>query len=45
MLLRLEDERSKNKKKVLDELLEYHKSELKDNFVVVTEEDVRIIEM
>ena len=45
VLLRLEDERSKNKKKVLDELLEYHKSELKDNFVVVTEEDVRIIDM
>ena len=45
VLLRLDDERSKNKKRVLKEVLEHHKGELKDNFVVVTEEDIRIIEI
>ncbi len=45
ILLRLDDERSENKKNVLKELLKYHRNELKDNFVVVTEEDIRIVEM
>ncbi len=45
IFLRLDDERPENKKKVLRSLFKYHIDELENNFVVVTEEIVRIIEM
>ena len=43
VLLRLEDERPKNKIAVLEKLLDLYSDKLKDNFVVVTEKNVRII--
>lgn len=43
ILLRLADERSQNKIHVLGELLKNHLNDLPGNFVVVTENNVRII--
>jgi len=44
ILLRLEDERSKNKIAVLQHLLESYSDKLVNNFIIVTEKTVRIIE-
>ena len=44
ILLRLEDERYKNKIAVLQRILDLHSDKLANNFTVVTEETVRIIE-
>jgi len=41
VLLRLDDERGRNKIKVLDRLLEKYSANLKGQFVVVTERQVR----
>jgi len=41
ILLRLEDERSRNKIDVMRKLLANHSENLPDNFVVVTEERIR----
>ena len=41
VLLRLDDERAKSKIEVLDRLLRSHASRLSDQFVVVTEKNVR----
>jgi predicted nuclease of predicted toxin-antitoxin system len=41
VLLRLDDERSQNKIAVLNDLLKKYKKELVDQFVVVTEKQVR----
>lgn len=43
ILLRLDDERSKNKVAVLDKLFRGYFSEFLENFVVVTEKSVRVI--
>ena len=43
ILLRLEDERNKNKIEVISRLLEQYADQLPGNFVVVTETNVRII--
>jgi len=43
ILLRLDDERSKNKIEVLRKLIQYHIDDLLENFVVVTEKTVRVI--
>ena len=43
ILLRLGDERSKNKISVIQKLLENYSSELNDNFVVVMEHKIRIV--
>jgi predicted nuclease of predicted toxin-antitoxin system len=45
ILLRLKDERPKNKIAVLKKVLELYSDELLNNFTVVTEKTVRIIEM
>ena len=42
ILLRLEDERAKNKIVSLQQLLENHSDKVKNNFIVVTENRVRI---
>jgi len=44
VLLRLEDERSKNKIAVLHRVLELYSDKLSDNFIIVTEKTVRIVE-
>lgn len=44
ILLRLKDERPKNKIAVLKRVLELYSDELFNNFIVVTEKTVRIIE-
>lgn len=44
ILLRLKDERPKNKIVVLKRVLELYSDELFNNFTVVTEKTVRIIE-
>jgi len=44
VLLRLEDERSKNKIAVLHRVLESYSDKLLDNFIIVTEKTVRIVE-
>jgi predicted nuclease of predicted toxin-antitoxin system len=44
VLLRLEDERSKNKIAVLHRVLESYSDKLSDNFIIVTEKTVRIVE-
>jgi predicted nuclease of predicted toxin-antitoxin system len=41
ILLRLEDQRSANKIHVLQQLLNNHSAQLADNFIVVTEKQVR----
>lgn len=41
VLLRLDDERAKNKISVLEQLLESYANQLPDQFVVVTEKSVR----
>jgi predicted nuclease of predicted toxin-antitoxin system len=43
ILLRLEDERSANKIKIIKSLLEQYSAEINNNFVVVTENNIRII--
>ena len=43
VLLRLEDNRPKNKMIVLDKLLQSYSDQLKNNFVVASEKKVRII--
>ena len=43
ILLRLSDERSQNKIQVLGEILEKYSQDLHSNFVVATEDSVRII--
>ena len=43
ILLRLDDNRPKNKIEVLDKLLQSYSKQLKNNFVVATEQKVRII--
>lgn len=45
ILLRLRDERAVNKISVLKRLLQYYKNKLVNNFVVVTETTIRIVEM
>ena len=45
ILLRLEDERSVNKIAVLKRLMKHYKDRLVNNFVVVTETTIRIIEI
>jgi len=44
VLLRLEDERSENKIAVLHRVLESYSDKLSDNFIIVTEKTVRIVE-
>ena len=44
ILLRLQDERSKNKIFILQRLLKFHSGKLINNFTVVTEQTIRIIE-
>ena len=44
ILLRLDDERSENKIAVLRRLLKSYSSKLANNFIIVTEKAVRIIE-
>ena len=44
ILLRLEDERSKNKIAVLHRVLESYSDKLVNNFIIVTEKTVRIVE-
>jgi predicted nuclease of predicted toxin-antitoxin system len=44
VLLRLEDERSTNKIAVLHRVLESYSDKLSDNFIIVTEKTVRIVE-
>ncbi len=44
VLLRLENERARNKIAVLEKLLELYSDKLQNNFVVATEKTVRIIE-
>lgn len=44
ILLRLEDERSENKIAVLRRVLELHSDRLANNFVIVTEKTIRIVE-
>jgi hypothetical protein len=41
ILLRLENERSANKIYILQQVLEQHKEQLVDSFVVVTETQIR----
>lgn len=41
ILLRLEDERSANKMKILKQLLDNYSEQLSNNFIVVTEKQVR----
>ncbi|MBD3189095.1 MAG: hypothetical protein GF308_00540 [Candidatus Heimdallarchaeota archaeon] len=43
ILLRLKDERAKNKIRVLKKLLEAYTDKLAENFIVVTEKMVRIV--
>jgi hypothetical protein len=43
-LLRLKDERTENKISALEKLLDLFPDKLSDNFVVVTEKSVRIVE-
>ncbi len=43
VLLRLDDERSKNKIRVIQKLLENYSDELNNNFVVVMEHKIRIV--
>ncbi len=43
VLLRLNDERSKNKIAVLEKLLTHHSEDLIGNFIVLTENTIRII--
>ena len=45
ILLRLEDERSKNKIKILEKVLTQHLQELPDNFIVATVNGIRIIQI
>jgi len=45
VLLRLDDERPKNKIAVLEKLLISHSNRLAGNFLVVTETSIRIIEL
>ncbi len=45
VLLRLEDERPENKIKVLSRLLESYSDKIENNFTVVTEKNVKIIEI
>lgn len=42
ILLRLQDESAKNKIQVIDRLFRHYKDQLRENFIVVTEEKVRI---
>jgi hypothetical protein len=44
ILLRLEDERSENKIAVLQRVLESYSDKLVNNFIIVTEKAVRIVE-
>ena len=44
ILLRLEDERAENKIAVLRRVLESHSEKLANNFIIVTEKTVRIVE-
>ena len=44
ILLRLEDERSENKIAVLSQVLGSHSDKLVNNFIIVTEKTVRIVE-
>ena len=44
ILLRLEDERSENKIGVLQRVLESYSDKLVNNFIIVTEKTVRIVE-
>jgi len=44
ILLRLEDERSENKIAVVHRVLELYSDKLANNFVIVTEKTVRIVE-
>ena len=44
ILLRLEDERDMNKIAVLSRILESHSDKLVNNFIIVTENTVRIVE-
>ena len=44
VLLRLEDERSENKIAILHRVLESYSDKLSDNFIIVTEKTVRIVE-
>ncbi len=44
ILLRLEDERSENKIAVLQQVLESYSDKLVNNFIIVTEKTVRIVE-
>ena len=45
ILLRLKDERTVNKISVLKRLLKYYRNRLVNNFIVVTETTIRIIEI
>ena len=44
ILLRLEDERSENKIAVLNRVLDSHSDKLVNNFIIVTERTMRIVE-
>jgi len=44
VLLRLDDERSVNRIAVLEHVLELYSDKLINNFIIVTEETVRIVE-
>ena len=44
ILLRLEDERSENKIAVLNRVLDSHSDKLVNNFIIVTEKTMRIVE-
>ena len=44
ILLRLEDERSENKIAVLQRVLESYSDKLVNNFIIVTEKTIRIVE-
>ena len=44
ILLRLEDERSENKIAVLQRVLEFYSDKLVNNFIIVTEKTIRIVE-
>jgi predicted nuclease of predicted toxin-antitoxin system len=45
LLLRLKDERSPNKIKTIQQLLDNHPDQIAGNFVVVTERKIRIIQL
>jgi predicted nuclease of predicted toxin-antitoxin system len=45
IFLRLEDERSVNVIKILDQLLKVYADQISDNFIVVTETSVRIVQL